>query len=105
MTVKLLTVISTRSTPVLRSLHCLPASSPAYYVQGRHHSPQMSKRPCSSVGYLSSDLQYTGQRRTGMRSASAALLKCRGRELQSATGRSASLDHESGTLYLLLFVT
>jgi len=28
--------------------------------------------------------------------------KFRGRELQSATGRSASLDHESGTLYLLI---
>ena len=52
---------------------------------------------------------YTGQRRTGMCSASAALpppyWKFRGHELQSATGRSASLDHESGTLYLLLFVT
>ena len=31
--------------------------------------------------------------------------KFQGRELQSATGHSASLDHESATLYLLLFVT
>jgi len=30
-----------------RQLPC--ASSPAYYAQGRHHRPQMSKRPCSSV--------------------------------------------------------
>jgi len=28
-----------------------------------------------------------------------------GHELQSATGRSASRDHESGTLHLLLFLT
>jgi len=49
----------------------LVVSSSAYHVQGRHHCPQMSKRPCSSV--LSNDLQYTGQRRTGMRSASAAV--------------------------------
>ena len=32
-------------TPVLRSLHWLPA----YHVQGRHHCPRMSKWPCSSV--------------------------------------------------------
>jgi len=31
--------------------------------------------------------------------------KFRGRELQLVTGLSASLDHESGTLCLLLFVT
>jgi len=47
----------------------------------------------------------TGQRRTGMSSASWPYWKFRGNELQSATVRSASLDHESGTVCLLLFVT
>ena len=50
----------------------LVASTPAYHVQGRHHCPQMSKGPAPV--YLSNVLRYAGQRQTGMRSASAALL-------------------------------
>jgi len=75
----------------------LVTNLPAYYVQGRRHCPQMSKRPCSSVPVqlVSVGPAYALPARP--------YWKFRGRELQSATGRFLSLDHESGTVYLLPF--
>ena len=57
-------------TPVLRSLHWLPVRQRiTFKVATIVHKCLNGRAPV----YLSNDLQYTGQRRTGMRSASAAL--------------------------------
>jgi len=53
--------------------------------------------------YLSNDLQYAGQHRTSMRSASVALLVVP--RTWTAIGCFLSLDRESGTVFLLLFTT
>ena len=59
-------------TPVLRSLHWLPVRQRVMFkVATIVHKCLNGHAPV----YLSRDLQYTGQRRTGMRSASAALLE------------------------------
>jgi len=83
----------------------LVASSPAYHVQGRHHRPQMSKRPCSGVPVQRPTVHWSASDRHALCQRGPIYWKFRGRELPLATGRSASLDHESGTLYLLLFTT
>jgi len=59
-------------TPVLRSLHWLPVRQRiTFKVATIVHKCLNGRAPV----YLSNDLQYAGQRRTGMRSASAALLE------------------------------
>jgi len=59
-------------TPVLKSLHWLPVRQRiTFKVATIVHKCLNGRAPV----YLSSDLQYTGQRRTGMRYASAALLE------------------------------
>jgi len=65
------------------------ANSPVYYVQGRHHCLQMSKRSLGPACVLPARPYW----------------KFRGRELQSAIGCFLSLGHESEIVYLLLFVT
>jgi len=58
--------------PVLRSLHWLPVCQRVMFKFATIvHKCLNGRAPV----YLSNDLQYTGQRRTGMRSASAALLE------------------------------
>ena len=59
-------------TPMLRSLYWLPVRQLiTFKVATIVHKCLNSYAPV----YLSNDLQYAGQRRTGMRSASAALLE------------------------------
>jgi len=59
-----------RSDHILRSLHWLPVRQRiTFKVATIVHKCLNGRAPV----YLSNDLQYTGQRRTGMRSASAAL--------------------------------
>jgi len=59
-------------TPVLRSLHWLPVRQRiTFKVATIVHKCLNGRAPV----YLSNDQQYAGQRRTGMRSASAALME------------------------------